>query len=337
MIISDIDIFPYGTPEETKYWLLGICFSNVLYEKNIKWGKEFLYPRFDSNWEYNFVKQVRDLFRIDIEIHSKSQTESEKEKSYKEQWWFSFPQRKKDYRSFFHDIGITHPKKSRHFPIIPEEILPHFIRGYFDCQSGIHRENNLVSISFNNRYFGEGFRDSLSIFGISKLAKRWWEEKRGPLMLHPDSSSESWQIKLGGRNLNKFYTLLYEFPYRITFRRSKKKEFDQFLNRPNLRTKIETPKSQIVLSKIEHPQHKEEKLLNKKNCEEKDRVDRKMKTRIKKRRQTLKITQADLARALSVHPHYLSRVENGHTIPNVGFALNLAKALRCKVEELWII
>lgn len=59
--------------------------------------------------------------------------------------------------------------------------------------------------------------------------------------------------------------------------------------------------------------------------------------KIRDRRVELKMTQAKLARLSGVSQNAISQYERGDKIPRVDYALMLAGALKCNVEELFEI
>lgn len=218
-----MNILPANIPEERYYWLLGVCFSKVTFLKQKRQANICYYSRFTWDTEKKFVEQVRNIFRINAEIY-RHKEESEK-------FGFHFPQRFSDYRSFFFDREIVPNKEKRKFPEIPTNQVRHFIRGYFDAQSSIFKEEKRrgprVSIHFSNRSFGKKFVNRLFLSGIYKLEHDI--ELNKPLELHKIRNRKSWEIKLQGKNLLKFYRYIYAHPYPVTYRTSVKKKYDELI------------------------------------------------------------------------------------------------------------
>lgn len=46
------------------------------------------------------------------------------------------------------------------------------------------------------------------------------------------------------------------------------------------------------------------------------------------------MTQAELATAVGVAPHTISRYEDGNRSPNVGMLMALAQTLKCRVDDI---
>jgi putative transcriptional regulator len=59
--------------------------------------------------------------------------------------------------------------------------------------------------------------------------------------------------------------------------------------------------------------------------------------RLKDRRSAAGLTQAELAERVGVSRKTINTVENGVFIPSTLLALKLARALRCKVEDLFYL
>lgn len=59
--------------------------------------------------------------------------------------------------------------------------------------------------------------------------------------------------------------------------------------------------------------------------------------RIREKRAELKMTQSKLAKLSGISQNAISQYERGDKIPRVDYALMLADALKCNVEELFEI
>lgn len=68
------------------------------------------------------------------------------------------------------------------------------------------------------------------------------------------------------------------------------------------------------------------------NKENDDQMD--LGQRIRRRRETLNITQQELADALSISPQYISAVENNKKVPSLALISELAKQLGVSVDYL---
>jgi putative molybdopterin biosynthesis protein len=62
-----------------------------------------------------------------------------------------------------------------------------------------------------------------------------------------------------------------------------------------------------------------------------------VRTTVRSLRQKLGLQQHDLAKQVAVSRQTLSSIEAGETVPSTLIALNLARALRCKVEDLFLL
>ncbi|MFX1537352.1 MAG: LAGLIDADG family homing endonuclease [Promethearchaeota archaeon] len=233
-----MNILPANLPKERYYWLLGVCFSKVTYLKH-------RYARFTWDTDEKFVKQVASIFRIGPRLYMCIE-ESEK-------FGFHFPQRFRDYRSFFSNRGIIPGKEKRKFPEIPNNQIRHFIRGYFDAQSSIFKEerrrNPRISIHFSNRSFGKKFVNILFQNGIYKRERDIELDKL--IELYKTRRRKSWETKLQGINIYKFYKLIYWHPYPITFRLRVKKDFDEMIGNLkieeiDLKIKLINPKVNFI-------------------------------------------------------------------------------------------
>lgn len=60
-------------------------------------------------------------------------------------------------------------------------------------------------------------------------------------------------------------------------------------------------------------------------------------TKLKEARSAAGLTQAELAERVGVSRKTINTVENGVFIPSTLLALKLAKALKCKVEDLFYL
>ncbi len=56
--------------------------------------------------------------------------------------------------------------------------------------------------------------------------------------------------------------------------------------------------------------------------------------RIRKRRKILKITQQELANALSMTPQHISAIEQGKRVPSMGFLVKAAEELGVSIDYL---
>lgn len=59
-----------------------------------------------------------------------------------------------------------------------------------------------------------------------------------------------------------------------------------------------------------------------------------LRTFLRERMEQLHFTEADLARATGDRPNQIYRAVNGLHTPSLAFAVRLAKALKCSVDEL---
>ena len=66
-------------------------------------------------------------------------------------------------------------------------------------------------------------------------------------------------------------------------------------------------------------------------------TEQELATRLRDRRTAAGLTQAELAGRIGVSRKTINTVENGVFVPSTLLALKLAKALKCKVEDLFFL
>ena len=64
---------------------------------------------------------------------------------------------------------------------------------------------------------------------------------------------------------------------------------------------------------------------------------KKITVHLTQRRKDAGITQANLAKAVQVSRKSINAIENGIYVPSTVLALKIAKTLKCKVEDLFIL
>lgn len=228
-VMENRGIFPHNTPLERKYWLLGVCFSRITYCGQKRQGRLVLYPLLTSDSDIYFVKQIHKLLDISTDIR----TIPPRKTGHLTQYCFSFPQSDEDYTAFFLGMGIVQNKRNRQFPVLEGNLARHFFRGYVEAQCGISAPTSarldkitalksiIVSVHFANRGMAEAFRDFLFNRSIGRVSQL--ENVTRPLSVYSLRKGGTFEIKLRWHNMAGFYQLLYDFPKRITSRRSIRK------------------------------------------------------------------------------------------------------------------
>jgi transcriptional regulator with XRE-family HTH domain len=56
--------------------------------------------------------------------------------------------------------------------------------------------------------------------------------------------------------------------------------------------------------------------------------------RIRSRRSFLRLSQADVARAIGTDRHHISHIESGNKLPDIGTLYRIAEALECEAFQL---
>jgi transcriptional regulator with XRE-family HTH domain len=107
-------------------------------------------------------------------------------------------------------LGFIKPRGKRIFPDIPEEYLPHFIRGFFDAHGTCYlqkaRKRIFIKLSYQSRKFMETIVNIL--FQIEIVKSR---PAGRPLTIYPDLRAEHYYIKiLTKRNVKKFFSYVYQ-------------------------------------------------------------------------------------------------------------------------------
>jgi len=228
-VLDTYGIFPYDTPDERKWWLLGVCCSKVTYIKQKRQGIVVYYPKLTSISEIEFVEQVRAAFGINLPIHEIPPPKP----GYNTQYFFHFPQSERDYFKFFTSEGVLPGKSNRRMPPCGGDSERHFMRGYFEAQISpffSKRHRSEISIHFASTQLGKQFTNALLSYGMGQgvtLLEPEGDSPYGgqkvtsPFELYKVKGANSWEIKIRGRLISDLCDLLYSgFEYPITYRNS---------------------------------------------------------------------------------------------------------------------